>query len=184
MFNTRNVDNKRMKKAAIFYGPEGGNTEKAARLVAAEFGPENAVLIPVKGVTEMDLDPYDNIIFGGPTVGTHTWQGNHTNQDWDLFLARLTKINLDNKTCAIFGLGDHVSYAHHFVDDIGLMAQRLEEAGANLVGFVPTSSYTFEESEAQRGDVFVGLPLDEDFEPEKTKERIAAWVLQLQKEFK
>ncbi len=173
-----------MNKVAIFYGPEGGSTEKAAKIVAKEFGDENAILIPVKGVTDMDLEPYSNIIFGGPTVGTHTWGSDHQNQDWDLFLARLTKMELNDKTCAIFGLGDHVGYAHHFVDDIGVMAQRLEDAGARLVGSVMVEGYSFEQSQAQRGDVFVGLPLDEDFEPEKTQGRIANWVLQLQKEFK
>ena len=173
-----------MDKVAIFYGPEGGNTEKAAKLLVKEFGESKAILIPVKGATEMDLEPYSNIVFGGPTVGTHTWGGDHQNQDWDLFLARLTKMKLNEKTCAIFGLGDHVSYAHHFVDDIGVMAQRLEEARADLVGFVPVNEYTFEQSLAQRGDVFLGLPLDEDHEPEKTQERISSWVLQLQKEFK
>lgn len=173
-----------MNKVAVFYGPEGGNTEKAAKMVAKEIGEGNVILIPVKGATEMDLEPYSNIVFGGPTVGTHTWAGEHQNQEWDLFLARLTKMDLSEKTCAIFGLGDHVSYAHHFVDDIGVMAQRLEESGASLVGCVPVEGYTFEQSLAQRGDVFLGLPLDEDFEPEKTQERIESWVLQLQKEFK
>lgn len=173
-----------MKKVAIFFGPEGGNTEKAAKMVAKEFGKDKAILIPVKGATETDMEPYDNIIFGGPTVGTHTWRDKIENDDWDLFLARLAKISLKDKTCAIFGLGDHVSYAHHFVDDVGTMAERLEEAGAKLVGFVPVSGYVFEESRAQRGDIFLGLPLDEDFEAEKSPERIANWVLQLKKEFK
>jgi len=172
-----------MKKVAIFYGPQGGNTENAARMVAKEFGEDKAVLIPVRGATELDMEPYSNLIFGGPTLGTHTWQDANQKNDWDLFLARLGKMNLNDKTCAIFGLGDHVSYANHFVDDIGAMAERLEEAGARLVGFVPVSGYTYEESRAQRGDVFLGLPLDEDFEPEKSPERIAGWVLQLKKEF-
>jgi flavodoxin I len=173
---------KSMDKIAIFYGPEGGNTEKAARMVAKEFGEETAVLIPVRGATEMDLEPYDRIIFGGPTVGTHTWRDDTTNKDWDLFLTRISQSNLEGKKCAIFGLGDHVGYAHHFVDDIGVLAQRLEGAGAKLVGFVPVSDYTFEESLAQRGEIFLGLPLDEDHEADKTQGRISNWVLQLQKE--
>lgn len=173
-----------MKKVAIFFGPEGGNTENAAKMVAKEFGIENASLIPVKGASEVDLEPYDNIVFGGPTVGTHTWSDDSKNNDWDVFLTRLAKMNLEEKNCAIFGLGDHVSYANHFVDDIGVMAHRLEAAGANLVGLVPVSGYTFGESLAQRGDVFLGLPLDEDFEAEKTHGRISNWVLQLHKEFK
>lgn len=172
-----------MNKVAIFYGPEGGNTEKVAKMVAEEFGQDKAILIPVKDATELDLEPYSTIIFGGPTVGTHTWRDDHSNNDWDLFLARLVDVRLEDKTCAIFGLGDHVSYSHHFVDDIGVMAERLEGSGARLVGFVPVDDYDFEESQAQRGDIFLGLPLDEDFEQEKTRERVAKWVIQLRKEF-
>lgn len=152
-------------------------------MVAEAFGNENAVLIPVKGATELDLEPYNNIVFGGPTVGTHTWRDDNNNKDWDLLLTRITKMDLENKKCAIFGLGDHISYSRHFVDDVGVLAQRLEDAGASLVGFVPVKGYTFDESLAQRGDLFLGLPLDEDFEPEKTQERISNWVLQLKKEF-
>lgn len=172
-----------MEKIAIFYGPLGGNTEKVANKLAETFGEEACVLLPVKDATEMDIEPYDNIIFGGPTVGTHTWQDNTAAKDWDQFLVRLGKMDFAGKKCAIFGLGDHVSYAHHFVDDVGVVADRLEEAGATLVGMVPIKDYKFEESKAQRGDVFVGLPIDEDFESDKTDTRIAQWVEQLGKEF-
>ncbi len=172
-----------MNKVAIFFGPEGGSTEKVARMMASEIGEEHAILIPVEGATDSDLEPYSNIIFGGPTVGTHTWRDDTSNNEWDLFLGRLGEMKLGKKRCAIFGLGDHVSYAHHFVDNIGVMAQRLEEAGAQLVGLVPVSDYTFKDSLAQRGELFMGLPLDEDFESEKTHGRISNWVLQLQKEF-
>ncbi len=172
-----------MDKIAIFYGPRGGNTEKVAHLVGAAFGEQLVSLIPVKDATELDIEPYDKIIFGGPTVGTHTWQDQPVKNDWDNFLVRLSTMNLAGKKCAIFGLGDHVAYAHHFVDDIGVLAERLEQIGASLVGFVPVSDYEFEQSKAQRGAVFVGLPIDEDFEAEKTEERIRQWVGQLLKEF-
>ena len=66
--------------------------------------------------------------------------------------------------------------------DIGVLAERLEEAGAELYGFVPVGDYVFEDSLAQRGDIFLGLPLDEDHEADKTQERISNWVMQLLKE--
>ena len=171
-----------MNKIAIFYGPVGGNTENVARKLAKAFGDKKCVLLPVKDATELDLEPYSKIIFGGPTVGTHTWQDQKTN-DWDQFLVRMKKMDLTGKKCAIFGLGDHIAYAHHFVDDIGVMAERVEQAGGELVGKVPISGYEFEQSKAQDGDVFLGLPIDEDYESNKTDKRISQWVEQLNKEF-
>ncbi|MCK5821773.1 MAG: flavodoxin [Bacteroidales bacterium] len=172
-----------MDKIAIFYGPQGGNTEKVAIDLAKTFGENDSILLQVKDATEMDIEPYKNIIFGGPTVGSHTWRDDKGQTDWDQFLVRLSEMDLSGKKCAIFGLGDHIAYAHHFVDDIGVMADRLEKAGASLVGVVPIDGYEFEASKAQRGDVFLGLPIDEDYEADKTEVRLGTWVDQLRKEF-
>ena len=39
-----------------------------------------------------------------------------------------------------------------------------------------TDGYEFEESEAIFDGKFIGLPIDEDFEPELTDERVAKWL--------
>ena len=78
-----------MDKIAILFGPTGGNTEKAARMVAKAFGEDISVLIPVKDAQESDLMSYSRIIFGGPTVGTHTWSDPNQKNDWNVFLTRL-----------------------------------------------------------------------------------------------
>jgi flavodoxin I len=172
-----------MEKIAILYGPQGGSTERVARMVSEFLGAENTVLMPVRDLQEQDLEPFSRIIFGGPTVGTHTWSDVNQRNDWDLFLTRLYKMNLSGKKCAIFGLGDQVSYSFKFVDDIGTIADNLEKTGAILVGRVGPEGYAFDESRAFRNGTFLGLPLDEDNEPEKTPDRISAWVQQLKLEF-
>lgn len=172
-----------MKKIAILYGPTGGNTEKAARLVAKAFGEGKADLIPIRDTRESDLLPYSMIIFGGPTVGTHTWSDPTQKNDWDLFLTHLYKMNLHGKTCAIFGLGDRISYSFKFVDDIATIADHVLQAGGKLVGSVDPDGYIFDESEALRDGKFIGLPLDEDNEPELTEKRINNWVELLKTEF-
>jgi flavodoxin I len=171
-----------MDKIAILYGPKGGNTEKVAKMVAEAFG-DLAVLMPVKDAQESDLKPFKNIIFGGPTVGTHTWSDTNPKNDWDQFLTRLYKMDLKGKTCAVFGLGDQVSYSFKFVDDIGVIAENLIEAGAKLVGMVDPDGYNFDDSQAFKNKKFLGLPIDEDNEPEKTPERISKWVAVLKTEF-
>ena len=172
-----------MDKIAILFGPGGGNTEKAARLVAEAFGVGQTDMIPVKDAQESDLMRYSRIIFGGPTVGTHTWSDPNQKNDWDLFLTRLYKMDLQGKLCAVFGLGDQVSYSFKFVDDIGIIADQVVQAGGQLVGLVDPEGYTFDESKAFRNGKFLGLPLDEDNEPEFTHERINRWVELLKTEF-
>jgi flavodoxin I len=56
--------------------------------------------------------------------------------------------------------------------------------GAELTGKVPTDGYEFEESEAVMDGKFMGLPLDEDFEPELTDERISGWIELIRPAFK
>ena len=172
-----------MDKIAILFGPTGGNTEKVARLVAKAFGEGKADLLPVKDAQESDLIPYSRLIFGGPTVGTHTWSDTNQKNDWDLFMTRLYKMNLHGKTCAVFGLGDQVSYSFMFADDIGVIADHVLQAGGKLVGLVDPDGYTFDESKAFRNGKFLGLPLDEDNQPEQTPKRIDQWVKQLKTEF-
>jgi len=168
-----------MNKIAILYGPGGGNTEKAARMLANEIGEDKSVLMGVRDLDENDLMGYSKLIFGGPTVGAHTWSDTDAGGDWDKFLPRLYKMDLKGKSCAIFGLGDQVSYSFHFVDDIRVIADRLLEGGARLVGLVGTEGYHFEDSKAVVDGKFLGLPLDMDNEPELTLPRIQNWVKQL-----
>jgi flavodoxin I len=52
-----------------------------------------------------------------------------------------------------------------------------------IVGQVDPSGYEFEESEAILDGQFIGLALDEDFEPELTDKRISGWVSQISGEF-
>ena len=53
------------------------------------------------------------------------------------------------------------------------------DAGANVVGAVDASGYTYDDSEAVVDGKFVGLALDDVNEPEKTDDRIDAWLAQL-----
>ena len=66
---------------------------------------------------------------------------------------------------------------------IGLLAEILEDCGATIVGETSVEGYTFEASRAQRGDNFIGLPIDQENQARKTKQRVEDWVAQLKKEF-
>jgi flavodoxin I len=172
-----------MSKIAIFFGPVGGAVNRAADKLKNAIGEDKVEMVAVKDATVEDIEKYDKIIFGLSTVGKDTWDSDYSTNDWGKFLPEIAKTDYSNKTVAVFGLGDHVTYAHGFVDHIGLLGKELMENGAVLVGPVDTDGYEFEESEAVVDGKFIGLPLDEDFEPELTDERIAAWVKQIQPDF-
>ncbi len=172
-----------MSKIAIFYGPLGGAVNRVADKIKDIIGDDKVEMVAVKDATVTDLEKFDKIIFGLSTVGKDTWDSEYSNNDWGKFLPEIAKVNYAEKTVALFGLGDHVTYSHGFVDHIGLLGKALIKNGANLVGKVSTDGYQFDESEAVIDGKFIGLPVDEDFEPELTDERVAAWMKLLKPEF-
>ncbi len=164
------------KKVGIFYGPTGGKTESVAQRVQKAFGVDMADIIPIKDCKASDIDKYENIVFGCSTIGKETWNANRTKEDWDLFRPEIEKINYQGKTFALFGLGDSVTYASNFVDAMGVLAKVMLDKGAKIIGQVPASNYNFTDSEAVIENQFVGLPIDEDFEPDLTDQRITSGV--------
>jgi flavodoxin I len=172
-----------MSKIALFFGPEKGAVNRVADKVAQAIGTDKVEMVLVKNATYKDLEKYDKIIFGISTVGKESWQSTYSNLDWAKFLPEIGKTRYEGKTLAIFGLGDHVTYAATFVDHIGLLARELIKNGAKLVGQVPAEDYEFDESEAVVDGHFLGLPIDEDFEPELTDERVQNWIEQIRPEF-
>lgn len=172
-----------MKKIGIFYGPGGGSTEAVANKIARLIGEDKCSLSTVSQVSVDDLAGFDNIIFGIATIGNETWDSDPLQSGWFSFIGELEKAELSEKTIAMFGLGDHIRYADHFVDALGELYRILSEKDVRLVGQVDAADYTFNESRALDGDKFVGLPIDEDFEPSLTDDRIRQWVVDILKEF-
>jgi len=173
-----------MKKVGLFYGPLGGSTEKVAKKVAVALGNENVELIPVKEAKAADVEKYENIIFGVSTIGKETWDADKSANDWDVFLTEVEKVDYSGKVVAMFGLGDQITYDLHFVDALGTVAGKLLPKGANIIGRVETEGYDFRESLALIDGKFIGLPVNEDFEPEMTDERVNNWVEKIKTEFK
>ncbi len=172
-----------MEKIAVFFGPKSGAVHRVAKLVAARIGNKESELIPISEATVEDLKRYDKIIFGISTIGRDTWDQKFSNTDWTNFFPVVSNFDFTGKKVAIFGLGDHITYAYHFVDSMGQLAKKVIANGGQLLGKVSPEGYTFQDSEALAGGEFVGLPVDEDFESDLTDERVTNWVNQLLKEF-
>ncbi len=166
-----------MKTIGIFYGSSTGNTQDAAKIIAQKLGTEN--VFDVGNVSTDQLAKYDVLIFGSSTWGIGDLQ-----DDWEGFISQVKAQNLSGKIVAVFGCGDSSSYADSFCDAIGIIAKTANAAGAEIIGKVDTSNYSYDDSQAVENGKFLGLALDIENEDDKTNSRINAWIEQLKREAK
>ena len=166
------------KQLGIFYAPSGGNVHKVARLIKQKLINFTPDLFVISDVQPSILLDYQNLILVSSTLGRNTWEMEQRDP-WPSFLSQLQRLQLQGRKVAIVGLGDHVSYANNFVDGMGILADIVEKIGGELVGETSTIDYVFNDSRALRDGKFVGLPLDEDYESERTEARIEQWLSHL-----
>lgn len=166
-----------MAKIGIYYGSDMGNTQSVAEQIGKELGVAKQDIQDV-GSAKADFSEYDVLLFGSSTMGLGDLQ-----DDWEGFIEKVKAADLSGKKAAIFGCGDSSSYSDTFCDAIGKIYNALQSTGCKVIGKISTDGYTFDESEAVIDGQFVGLPIDEDNEPDQTPSRISSWVEQLKAEF-
>ena len=157
-----------MSATIVVYGSSTGTCENIAEKIAAKLGAQS---INVQDLTADIVASNQNLI-----LGTSTWGAGELQDDWYDGLKVLQGADLAGKTIALFGCGDCESYSDTFVGGIGELYNGLKDSGARFVGAVATDGYTFDDSEAVVDGQFVGLPLDDVNEDDKTDERIEAWI--------
>lgn len=170
-----------MQKIGLFYGSSTGNTEVVAEMIKDAFDKIAPDLVDVFdiGLVEVNrLLEYDRLIIGCPT-----WNIGQLQDDWDIAYTRLEEMDFSGKKVAVFGVGDQFGYSDNFCDAIGILGQKFEERGAELVGFTAAVDYEFSYSLGVEDGVFLGLALDEDNQHTLTPERVAQWVDLLVLEF-
>jgi flavodoxin I len=170
-----------MNTILIVYWPLGGNAEMAAKAIASKFADKNTVLKPVSEVTINELTAADLVIAGGSTVGAGKWQDASSSNKWSQFFKDLPQGCLTGKKLALFGLGDQILYPDNFVDGLGVMHEEFAKTNAAFIGEWPVEGYRFTNSQGVVNNMFVGLALDEDRQPELTHDRIQTWAEQLKK---
>merc|ERR1719236_457460 len=164
-----------VRAVGLIFGTQSGKTEEVAGFVAAETGLE---------ATDVgDVEPDAMTGYDGLIVGVPTW---HTGADeqrsgtaWDDYLDQIKALDLGGKPVAIFGSGDSIGYGDNFCDAIEELHSTFEAAGAKMLGYVDASGYQHSDSKSDRDGKFLGLPLDQDNEDDKSEDRIKAWVDQL-----
>ena len=163
-----------MNATIVIYGSSTGTCEAIAEKIASKLGCE---AMNVQDLTTEIVDANQNLI-----LGTSTWGAGELQDDWYDGLNILQKADLNGKTIALFGCGDCESYGDTFVGGIGELYNGIKASGANFIGSVETYGYTFDDSEAVIDGKFIGLPLDDINEDDKTDARIDAWIAQISPE--
>ena len=163
-----------MNKTCIIFGSSTGTCEELASRIAGKLGVDSSDVLEAASISPEQLDGYQNLI-----LGTSTWGAGELQDDWYDGIAVIKKTNLSGKTVAIFGCGDSESYSDTFCGAMAELYNAAKEAGANIIGSVSTEGYTFDDSDAVIDGKFIGLPLDEVNEDNKTDERIDAWVSEI-----
>lgn len=168
----------------IFFGTSTGSTETVANLIYQAFG-EDVASEPI------DIDSLEDVATAfaehdALVVGTPTWNtGADTERSgtgWDeIYYTKLPELRqvLTGKKCAVFGLGDQVSYAENYADAAGELFDVFSDLGCQMMGFTSQEGYEHEDSKSIRGDKFCGLLCDMVNQEELTEGRVEAWVAQL-----
>ncbi|MFA8451500.1 MAG: flavodoxin [Bacteroidales bacterium] len=166
-----------MNKIGIFYGSTNGSTEEVAKQLQRLFGKTKADLIDIKDASKVDVEKYQNLIFG-----TSAWGIGDMQDDWERFIYHFVDIDFGGKKIALFGLGDQEVFPESFVDGLGTLYCRIP-VKESVVGFTSIEGYNFCFSIAERDGKFVGLVLDQHNQKSKSRQRIANWVDQLKLDF-
>lgn len=179
LLNKQSTD---LKAVGLFYTPAGGAVHRIARQIKHKITGHKVEMWNIADVQPEKLLDYRNIILVCSSLGRSAWEREQKDK-WALFMPGVRMLLLDGRKVALVGLGDHVTYPGHFVDGMGDLADVVLDAGATLIGRTPSVDYIFDKSRAFRDGLFVGLPLDEDYEADKTEERLDKWVALLVSEF-
>jgi flavodoxin I len=160
---------------AIFFASSTGNSEEIANKISMEL---NKIEVFDLAGTKIDkMNEYDKLILGGST-----WGDGELNDDWEDVWGDFSKIDLSNKTIALFGLGDQESYSDEFCSAMGIIYEQVTNSGAKIIGFTSSEGYYHDASKAQLNNQFVGLAIDEDNQSDLTDKRIKDWANAIREE--
>lgn len=157
-----------MNTTIVIYGSSTGTCEAIAEKIASKLG---CNALNVQELCDAIVAENQNLI-----LGTSTWGAGEMQDDWYDGLKTLKNSNLKGKTIAFFGCGDAWSYSDTFVGGMGELYNGIKDSGARFIGSVDTTDYKFGDSEAVIDGKFIGLPLDDINEDNKTDSRIDAWI--------
>ena len=164
----------------IFFATSTGKTEDIAdRLKELLPGTEAKDVDNIDSIDE--LVNAESLICCVPTWNTGADEA-RSGTAWDDLAQDIPNQDFAGKPVAILGLGDSSGYSDFFCDAMEELYTAFLQSGAKMIGKVPTSDYTYDDSKSVIDGKFCGLPIDEDNESELTDERLSQWVQQINSE--
>jgi len=171
-----------VSKIGLFFGSDEGNTESVADRIAQRLGEDVVDIHDIGDVTQLEFMDYDKLILGIPT-----WDFGQIQSDWEDFWSDLEEIDFSGKTVAFVGLGDQFGYGDFFLDAMGMLHDVVIKTADKIIGYWPTEGYDYDASKAEikieGKNLFMGLALDEDQQPDLSMERLNRWCVQVHQEF-
>jgi len=165
-------------KIGVFYGSDTGNTERIAEMIGERLAPFEFVCKNIDDCSVDDFLASDVILFG-----VSTWNIGEIQCSWEDKLDELKTRDFSGKHVGLFGLGDSAGYPDTFVDGLGILWECVGTERPPLIGVWSTEGYIFDDSRGMFDDQnFLGLVIDEDFEPELSEDRVDRWVEQVKGE--
>jgi len=171
-----------MNKIGIIFGTDSGTTRLIAKKMAKQMDGLADKPININRIELADMLKYDSLILGTPTYGYNQLPGKDTkimDGSWAEFVPQLEGADLSGKTVALYGLGNQEKYPECFADSMFILYEIIKATGANIIGAWPTDGYEYQKSQAEVDGQFVGLVLDNNYQPIHTDERIATWLSQV-----
>ncbi|VFP78587.1 Flavodoxin 1 [Candidatus Erwinia haradaeae] len=159
----------------IFFGSDTGNTENIANMIQKRLGKGVAQVFDIAQSSKEDVENFNILLLGIPT-----WYYGEPQCDWDDFFPTLSEIDFTGKVVGLFGCGDQLDYSEYFCDAMGIIRNIVISNSAVMIGYWPSHGYVFEASKAiVNNNYFAGLVVDEDRQPDLTKDRVDQWVQQI-----
>lgn len=174
----------KVSNIGIFYGSTTCYTEMAAEKIQQQIQHMLNIKVDMFDIKDTALSrtsDYSIII-----LGISTWDFGELQEDWESSWDDIADLNLDNKTVALFGLGDQLGYADWFQDALGMLHDEVIVKECEVIGYWPNTGYDFIASKGLSEDkeYFVGLSLDDENQFDQSDERIVQWCSQLVSHFK
>lgn len=169
------------EKIGLFYGSSTGAGERVAQLIKQIIEQSELATVDLAIVSSDNLKVMENYQY--LIYGCSTWNIGELQDDWALKFEELNVVNFTGRKIALYGNGDQYGYSNTFVDAIGMIGDKVASLGGEIVGFWPKDGYEFEFSKGIFDNTFMGLPLDDDNEPEKTNQRVVNWTYWVMEQF-
>jgi MioC protein len=118
-----------MSSVLIIFGSTGGNTELVTDKVSSVLGDEGHK-IKVERAEKIDpkeIKGYKNIVFASSTYG-HGLLQDHMKK-----LFKKSDFDLENKKCAVIGLGDNKYNTEYVIESANILEDKIKERNGELI---------------------------------------------------